>query len=86
MGLGAVVYRRLEEIPLPPTGTFELLQVEDVSGEVYLADDEPGLTKEDVRAIHKRLGNITRVDALREELGAIVGDQSPAAGFTVASR
>jgi hypothetical protein len=76
MGLDAVVYKRLAEIPLPPTVKFELLQVQDVRGEVYLADDEPGLTKEDVRAIHERLGNITRGGALGEELGAIVGDSN----------
>jgi hypothetical protein len=73
MGLDAVVYRRLDEIPLPRDTNLDFVRIEEVTGEVYLEGDRQGLTTQDVRAIHKRLGNIALIAALHDRIGRLLG-------------
>jgi hypothetical protein len=58
---------------LPCNISVDLVRVEELTGEVYLDYDTPGLTPKDVRAIHKRLGNMASMAALRDQVGDILG-------------
>jgi len=68
MGLDAVVYKRLEEISLAPGTDLSTLRVEDTTGEVYFENDAVILSSGDREAVHKRLGNITAIMWVRDEI------------------
>ncbi len=76
MGLDAVVYRNRNNLPFDPDG--EGAEFNSVTGEYYFADDamEERFPYETRVAISKAIGNIARVDRLREEAQAVLDEDS----------
>jgi hypothetical protein len=75
MGLDAVVYKRLEEVRFAPGTNLDAVRVEDVTGEVYFDKDGGDLRREEVEAIHKRLGNMAMIAALHKEIARILASK-----------
>lgn len=76
MGLDAVVYKRLEEVTLPHGVNLDSLRVEEITGEVYFENDEVSLSREDIRAVSKRLGNMALINSLRDQISDLFGPRS----------
>jgi len=76
MGLSAVVYRNVSRLPMGADTSQAL--VEPNTGEVYFLDE--ALLKKhrgaEVEAVSFRLGNISEISALREEVLGILEPQS----------
>jgi hypothetical protein len=71
MGLDAVVYLHRDNLPLNVSG---FPNIDDETGEIYFED--PKLAKQHpadlFTAIHKNLGNIAMIAALRAEVGKVL--------------
>jgi hypothetical protein len=78
MGLDAVVYRRLEEVPFPSDSDLSSVRVDELTGEVHFENAEAAVTRrEDVVAIKKRLGNMALIAVLYKEISRVLGRSSP---------
>ena len=74
MGLDAVVYRRLEEIPFASGSDLSSVRVDELTGEVHFEDFEASAPRqEDTAAIKRRLGNMALVVTLHENISRILG-------------
>jgi hypothetical protein len=71
MGLDAVVYKSARNMPKVGIG---VTRVDELTGEVFFEGERiPQLRLEDVVAIQKRLGNVSRIETLRQEIGTLLG-------------
>jgi hypothetical protein len=70
MGLDAVVYKHRSKLPLNPERAG--LQVEQNTGEWYSHNDQlPEVIKSaGVRALHRRLGNVSLIASLHAQIGS----------------
>ena len=76
MGLNAAVYKQLRELPFTKEELHNIT-VDQTTGEIDFED--AGLFKawrDKVRAVEKRIGNITLVHQLRTELQKVLGDSA----------
>src|SRR5262245_49440533 len=70
MSVSAVVYKRLEDVSFPPNADLSHVVVDDTTGEVYFDAAFPEhLPRGAGIESQKRLGNMARIDSLREEIG-----------------
>ena len=75
MGLDAVVYRNKKHLQLGPHK--EIAQLIPDTGEVYFENDEISRRlREQLQAAHFRLGNITEIAELRDEVIRLAGPNS----------
>jgi hypothetical protein len=75
MGLDAVVYRNKSNLQLG--NDEQLAHLVSDTGEIYFDDDAASRRHaQELEAVHMRLGNITMISSLREEIARIVGADS----------
>jgi hypothetical protein len=73
MGLDAVVYKSARQVRIPATRDGRGIRVDKDTGEVYSEGQQPvSLSRQDVIAVKKRLGNISLIAALREEVARVL--------------